>query len=122
MHKTLRYALLASATIMLLGSAGGAQAQNIPQAPNMSFFVTGAPLGKGGDLGGLAGADAHCQQLATTVGAGGENLARISVVCRHSAGQGYQCARPHRQRTVAERQGRRDRNERRRPAQRQQQA
>src|SRR5260370_24894568 len=39
----------------------------------MSFFVTSAPLGKGGDLGGLAGADAHCQQLAATAGAGGQN-------------------------------------------------
>jgi hypothetical protein len=70
MHQTLRYSLLASATIMLLGLAGGAQAQQVPQAPNMSFFVTSATLGKGGDLGGLAGADAHCQQLAATAGAG----------------------------------------------------
>jgi hypothetical protein len=41
------------------------------QAPaNMSFFVTSANPGKGGDLGGLAGADAHCQSLAAAVGAG----------------------------------------------------
>src|SRR5688500_4860775 len=31
----------------------------------MSFFVTSANPGKGGDLGGLAGADAYCNQLAT---------------------------------------------------------
>ena len=31
----------------------------------MTFFVTSANPGKGGDLGGLAGADAHCQALAT---------------------------------------------------------
>lgn len=37
---------------------------------NMSFFVTSANPGKGGDLGGLAGADRYCQQLATSVGAG----------------------------------------------------
>jgi hypothetical protein len=35
-----------------------------------SFFVTSTGLGKGADLGGLAGADAHCQKLATSVGAG----------------------------------------------------
>ena len=36
----------------------------------ISFFVTSTGSGKGGDLGGLAGADAHCQALATAVGAG----------------------------------------------------
>lgn len=37
---------------------------------SMSFFVTSSGSGKGGDLGGLDGADAHCQALATAVGAG----------------------------------------------------
>jgi hypothetical protein len=36
----------------------------------MSFFVTSVGLGKGADLGGLAGADRHCQSLAATAGAG----------------------------------------------------
>ena len=36
----------------------------------MSFFVTSAGRGDGANLGGLAGADAHCQQLATAAGAG----------------------------------------------------
>ena len=35
-----------------------------------SFFITSEGSGKGADLGGLAGADAHCQKLATAVGAG----------------------------------------------------
>jgi hypothetical protein len=35
----------------------------------MSFFVTSRGLGKGGNLGGLAGADAHCVALAKTVNA-----------------------------------------------------
>lgn len=35
-----------------------------------SFFVTSAGPGKGGDLGGLAGADKHCQTLAEAAGAG----------------------------------------------------
>src|SRR6476646_4772043 len=42
-----------------------------PTPAKMTFFVTSVGLGKGGNLGGLAGADAHCQALATAVGAGG---------------------------------------------------
>lgn len=37
-----------------------------------SFFITSTGPGKGADLGGLTGADAHCQQLASSVGAGGK--------------------------------------------------
>ena len=37
----------------------------------MSFFVTSAGSGKGADLGGLAGADALCERLASAAGAGG---------------------------------------------------
>lgn len=37
----------------------------------MGFFVTSAGPGKGADLGGLAGADAHCRALAGAAGAGG---------------------------------------------------
>ena len=39
-------------------------------SPMMNFFVTSEPIGDGGNLGGLAGADAHCQTLATAAGAG----------------------------------------------------
>jgi hypothetical protein len=42
------------------------------QQANMTFFVTSNGPGKGADLGGLAGADRHCQQLAQAVGAGGK--------------------------------------------------
>src|SRR5262245_34718647 len=69
MHNTMRYSLLATAAL-LLGVGSSAQAQQVPQAPSMTFFVTSASPGKGGDLGGLAGADAHCQTLAATAGAG----------------------------------------------------
>src|SRR5689334_10746297 len=48
-----------------------AEAQNATQS--MRFFVTSVGSGKGGDLGGLAGADAHCQALAAAVGAGARN-------------------------------------------------
>ncbi len=39
-------------------------------ASAMSFFLTSANPGKGADFGGLAGADAHCQNLAAGAGAG----------------------------------------------------
>lgn len=44
----------------------------IGQAENesMSFFVTSVGVGNGADLGGLDGADAHCQKLASGAGAG----------------------------------------------------
>jgi hypothetical protein len=47
-------------------------APQLPQAPNMTFFVTSAGPGKGADLGGLEGADQYCQQLAQRHGAGGK--------------------------------------------------
>ncbi|MDN8611684.1 hypothetical protein [Variovorax ginsengisoli] len=43
-----------------------------PQS-KMSFFITSANPGKGGDFGGLAGADRYCQSLADSVGAGGRS-------------------------------------------------
>ena len=48
-----------------------AAAREQPQiAPEMSFFVTSSGRGFGANLGGLAGADAHCLRLAATVGRG----------------------------------------------------
>ena len=41
-----------------------------PNPKEMSFFVTSANPGKGGDLGGLEGADKHCQSLAQAAGGG----------------------------------------------------
>jgi hypothetical protein len=53
----------------LIGVAGCAA--SVQPGPNsMSFFVTSVGSGKGGDLGGLAGADRHCQSLAQAAGAG----------------------------------------------------
>jgi hypothetical protein len=40
------------------------------QDAKMGFFITSNGSGKGADLGGLAGADAHCQALAAAAGAG----------------------------------------------------
>lgn len=44
-------------------------------ASTMTFFVTSAGLGDGANLGGLAGADAHCQQLAEAAGSTGKTWA-----------------------------------------------
>jgi len=68
MKMTTRFSVLASAALLSLGLGGSAQSQQA----NMSFFVTSVGSGKGADLGGLAGADAHCQQLAQAAGAGGK--------------------------------------------------
>jgi len=40
------------------------------QQANMTFFITSTPVGNGGNLGGLAGADNQCQTLAQAAGAG----------------------------------------------------
>ena len=45
----------------------GAQAS---LAQDMTFFITSNGSGNGGDLGGIDGADAHCQNLAESAGAG----------------------------------------------------
>jgi hypothetical protein len=66
MKTTMRSSMLASAALLAVLVSGSAQAQQA----NMTFFVTSEGSGKGGDLGGLAGADAHCQALATAAGAG----------------------------------------------------
>jgi hypothetical protein len=53
------------------GSGGaGAGAGGSTGSGTMSFFVTSRGMGSGGDLDGLAGADAFCSQLATAVSAG----------------------------------------------------
>jgi hypothetical protein len=65
----LKLALLSAAVAVGLVAAAPAFAQS---APNMSFFVTSAGPGKGADLGGLDGADRHCQTLAAAAGAGGK--------------------------------------------------
>jgi len=54
---------------LLVLSATAAFAEEPPKPP-LGFFVTSTGLGKGADLGGLAGADAHCQKLASSVSAG----------------------------------------------------
>ena len=65
--KTVTRVSLAAAVALALGSCGSMQSQQ----GGMSFFVTSAGSGKGADLGGLEGADRHCQSLAKAVDSGG---------------------------------------------------
>lgn len=63
--------VIASAFICLAFFSQQAQAQGGQAEPvEFGFFVTSIGLGNGADLGGLEGADAHCQSLADAVGAG----------------------------------------------------
>jgi hypothetical protein len=60
--------LAAAGAMGVIVVAGCATLQ--PNPREMTFFVTSANPGKGGDLGGLEGADKHCQSLAQAAGAG----------------------------------------------------
>jgi len=89
MGKTIRniaalaLSLVAATTIYAQGGGGGRPGGAAPgrggqgggggrgPAQPMSFFITSAPKGDGANYGGLAGADAYCQQLATAAGRGG---------------------------------------------------
>jgi hypothetical protein len=66
MTRTTGLITIAAAAALLAACASA------PSNP-MSFFVTSVGSGKGADLGGLAGADAHCEKLAAAVGAGGKD-------------------------------------------------
>jgi hypothetical protein len=71
MKSTSSFCLALSAAVLLSASCLSARAQQPPpQSPNMTFFVTSNGPGKGADLGGLEGADRHCQTLAQAAGAG----------------------------------------------------
>lgn len=66
----MRRLLLATAAA-LIAATGAAYSQDA----KMSFFVTSVGSGKGADLGGLKGADAHCASLAEAAGVTGKSWA-----------------------------------------------
>src|ERR1700749_3362823 len=68
MTTTIRISLLASAALLAFAAGTPARAQS----NEMTFFVTSSGPGKGADLGGLAGADAHCAKLAQAAGSAGK--------------------------------------------------
>ena len=69
MALAVRLPLLAAVALTGLGLTAPAQAQQA----SISFFVTSVGKGNGADLGGLAGADAHCQALASAAGSTNTN-------------------------------------------------
>ena len=93
MTKIQSSALVVSGTFALTCSLVAAQVQRPGEyprgataSPRMSFFVTSVPVGDGGNLGGLAGADAHCQMLAAAAGAGNKTWhAYLSTQARPGA-------------------------------------
>jgi len=88
-----RHYVIGAITLCSLGSLMITRAQAPKSAPQpMGFFVTSAGLGKGADLGGLAGADQHCQKLAAAAGAGSRTwhayLSTSAVNARDRIGNG----------------------------------
>jgi len=65
-QKILSQICLAATVSIVAFAAQPAQAQS----GGTSFFLTSAGPGKGADLGGIEGADKHCQSLAQATGAG----------------------------------------------------
>jgi hypothetical protein len=66
MNHTMRFLFLLFLVLVSLSVSAPAQAQQ----SSMTFFITSIGPGNGADLGGLEGADRHCQALAQAVGAG----------------------------------------------------
>ena len=66
MNNSTKFAVAISVAVLALGAGASLKAQQNA----MTFFVTSAGPGKGADLGGIEGADRHCQQLAQAAGAG----------------------------------------------------
>jgi len=69
MYCAMRTLLVMTGLSALFGCATG-ESQQASAGKDMTFFVTSVGPGKGGDLGGLAGADQYCQSLAKAAGAG----------------------------------------------------
>lgn len=68
MKTTTKILMLTAVSLCALGAGAPVTAQQA----NMTFFITSQGSGKGGDLGGLAGADAHCARLAQAAGVTGK--------------------------------------------------
>jgi hypothetical protein len=67
----MRRTFIALKTVVAAGLlAGCASTPQTPATGPMGFFITSVGMGNGANLGGLAGADAHCQKLAAAAGAG----------------------------------------------------
>ena len=98
----IRLPALAAVALTGLGLTAPTQAQQA----TMTFFVTSVGKGNGADLGGLAGADAHCQALAKAAGSTETNWRAYLSTTEPGGVDWRERARPHRKRTVAKCQGR----------------
>jgi hypothetical protein len=67
MNRIRTISIVASVALTFVSFPTGSHAQQA----SMTFFITSAGSGKGGDLGGIEGADRICQSLAQAAGAGG---------------------------------------------------
>jgi hypothetical protein len=67
-----RHTVVVAAAALLIAADARAQGGGTPAQPQqpMGFFITSVGIGDGANLGGLEGADRHCQTLAAAAGAG----------------------------------------------------
>jgi hypothetical protein len=67
-NKRILIAVTATLGVALIPGISIIAQQQDDEPPEMGFFITSRSIGDGGNLGGLAGADAHCQALAEAAG------------------------------------------------------
>ena len=108
--------VLAGAAAIVAGSILAAQQPGAkPPAAPMGFFVTSVGM-DGGNLGGLQGADAHCQKLAAASGQAGRRRQGLARILEHAGTERRQRARSHRSGAVGQCTRRHRRARRRAPA------
>ena len=74
LKKLVKIVCISSVAVILGACAQKTVTSSMMDSKNpMTFFLTSENAGKGADFGGLTGADAYCNKLATTAGAGGKN-------------------------------------------------
>src|SRR6201987_4200614 len=81
-------ACVAAVTIALLGASPASA-----QSANATFFLTSTSIGNGGNLGGLAGGDNHCQELAQAAGMGAPKTWHAYLSTQAADGKGAMNAR-----------------------------
>ena len=69
-NKRVLIAVTATVGALALTGLSSVAQQQSEEPPEMGFFITSVGIGDGANLGGLAGADAHCQALADAAGSG----------------------------------------------------
>ncbi len=76
------------------GSIVAVNAQGTAANANMSFFISSVGSGNGGNLGGLAGADAHCTALAKAAGSAKPNWRAYLSITATPAANGQPAGAP----------------------------